>query len=85
MKHQIEVMDLLKELSNNGISVLIALHDINMALRYADKFMMLRDGAVFAHGGREIITKKNIEHLYDVKVHIAREDEHVFIIPNGLQ
>ena len=85
IRHQIEVLDLLKSLSQKGITVIIALHDINMAARYASKIMMLRDGKVFAGGGREIITKENIENLYDIKVKIIENNGHTFIIPDGLQ
>ncbi len=85
LRHQIEVLDLLKSLSQKGITVIIALHDINMAARYASKIMMLRGGKVFASGGREIITKQNIESLYDIRVKIIENEGHTFIIPDGLQ
>ena len=85
IRHQIEVLDLLKSLSQKGITVIIALHDINMAARYASKIMMLRDGKVFAGGGREINTKENIENLYAIKVKIIENNGHTFIIPDGLQ
>ena len=84
IKHQIEVMELLRDLSGKGITIIIALHDINMAIRYATKIMMLREGKIFADGGNEIITTENIENLYDIKVHIIRENNRPFIIPDGL-
>lgn len=84
IKHQIEVLELLRTLSYKGITVIIALHDINLALRYATKTMMLKEGRIFACGGKETITEKNIENLYDIKVKIVKDNEDVFIIPNGL-
>ncbi|MBN2272987.1 MAG: ABC transporter ATP-binding protein [Bacteroidales bacterium] len=84
IKHQVEVLEILKNLSQKGITIIIALHDINTAIRYASKIMMLKDGKVFACGGMETITEKNIENLYDIKVKIIRDDNQVFIIPNGL-
>lgn len=84
IRHQIEVLNLLKKLSARGITIVIALHDINMAVRYASGIMMLRDGKVFASGGREIITKQNIENLYDIRVKIIRNDNDTFILPEGL-
>jgi len=85
IKHQIEVMELLKTLSQRGITIIIALHDINMAVRYARKIMMLKEGKIFAYGGRETITEEHIENLYDIKVHIIRNNGNIFIIPNGIQ
>ncbi len=84
IKHQIEVLDLLKKLSNEGITIVIALHDINMAVRYASKIMMLKDGNIFAAGDNEIITTENIENLYDIKVNIIKEKGKIFIIPDGI-
>ncbi|MBN2480481.1 MAG: ABC transporter ATP-binding protein [Bacteroidales bacterium] len=82
IKHQVEVLELLKKLANNGITVIIALHDINMAMRYATRIMMLKKGSIFASGGRETITKENIEELYDIKVHIIRDNGNIFIVPD---
>lgn len=85
IKHQIEVMELLQQLSNKGISIIIAIHDINMALRYANKYIMIKEGRIFASGGQETITKENIEHLFDVKINIFKEKNDIFIVPNGLR
>ncbi len=84
IKHQIEVMELLKTLSAKGITVVIALHDINMAIRYAGNIIMLKEGRIFACGGRETITPENIEKLYDIRVRIISENEGLYIVPEGL-
>ena len=84
IKHQVEVLELLKTLSRKGITIVIALHDINVAIRYATKIMMLKEGRLFACGGMETITEKNIENLYDIKVKVFRDNKDVFIVPNGL-
>jgi len=81
IKHQIESMEILKKLSAQGITIIIALHDINMALRYAGKIIMLKEGRIFSCGGRETITKDNIENLYDIKVRILGEEDNLFVIP----
>jgi len=84
IKHQIEVLEILKSLSEKGITIIIALHDINTAVRYASKIMMLKEGKVFACGGRETITEQNIERLYDIKVKIIKDNNHFFIVPDGI-
>lgn len=84
LKHQVEVMELLKSLSEKGITIIIALHDINMAVRYAGKIMMLKEGEIFAYGNKETITQENIENLYDIKVQLIRNQGNIFIIPDGI-
>jgi iron complex transport system ATP-binding protein len=85
IRHQVEVMELLKRLSEKGLTVIIAIHDINMALRYATEMMMLKDGHIFANGGKEIVNKANIEALYGIKVNVLHYSGNVFIVPDGLQ
>ncbi len=84
IRHQIEVLELLNTLSAKGITIIIALHDINMAVRYASKIIMLKKGKIFSYGGKETIKEEHIENLYDVKVHIIRDRENIYIVPNGM-
>ncbi len=81
LKHQLEVLDLLLETKENGVSIIIAIHDLNLALRYCDKFIILNQGQVFASGGQEIISKENIETVYGVKVEVLEKEGMKFIIP----
>lgn len=83
LKHQLEVLRVLKELSQQGITVIIAIHDLNLALQFSDKFVLLKDGEIFAEGGKEIISNKNIEKLYDIKVKILKDDDQFIIIPKN--
>ncbi|MBI9037665.1 MAG: ABC transporter ATP-binding protein [Bacteroidales bacterium] len=85
LRHQLEVLDILKNLTKKGISVVVAIHDLNLALQFCEKIVMLKDGKIFAKGGKEIITSKIVENLYGVKVKIINEDERFFIIPEKTQ
>ena len=53
-----------------SISVCIILHDLNLAIRYCDSFLFLRDAGVYAYGGREVMSPENIEDVYRMHVHI---------------
>ncbi|MGM0510536.1 MAG: ABC transporter ATP-binding protein [Thermoplasmatota archaeon] len=82
LKHQLEVLDIIKEQTHEGISALIAIHDLNMAVRYSDRIIMLREGEVFASGGMEIITPENIEEVYEVKVYVGEHAGWLTITPD---
>ncbi len=84
LRHSIEIMDILKQLANKGLTIIVALHDINIAMRYATKFMMLKNGEIFAHGGKEIITEEYLEQLYDIKIRVIRNDDELYIMPLGI-
>ena len=49
--HQVEILSLVQHLSRDrGIGVVVVLHDVNMAARYCDEIIALRDGQVVARG-----------------------------------
>ena len=85
MQHQLEVLELLKKYVNRGLTVIIALHDINLAARYASKILMLKNGQVFAAGNTAIINESNIENLFGIKVTIINDEDNLFVIPKGLK
>ena len=53
------------------ICVVTVLHDLNLAIRYCDRFLFLKDARVFACGGPEVMSPQNIEAVYDMHVHIV--------------
>jgi iron complex transport system ATP-binding protein len=81
VRHQLEVMEVLKTLATKGITIVIAIHDINMAARYANKIMMLRGGKLFFYGANHEITAESIENLYEIKAEIIYVEGIPHIIP----
>ncbi len=83
-KNQFEVMDIIKKISKRkGISSVIVMHNINLALRLSDRFILLKEGKVFAEGGLEIITKDNIEKVYGVPVTVENIRGITVVLPYG--
>lgn len=64
--HQIQVMDLLKKLNQgDNLTIVMVLHDLNLASSYCNRICLLDKGAVFQEGGpEEVLTYKNIEAVY---------------------
>jgi len=82
LKNQIEVMRILDEIAKKeGISVITAMHDLNLASLYADRIIMLKDSRIIAMGGTEILTTENIERVYDVRVSILQHEGKPLILP----
>ncbi len=63
---QIEILDLIKKLClENNLTVLTALHDLNLAAQYCDRLVMLCGGRIHAEGKpEEVITKRYIQEIY---------------------
>ncbi len=66
-----------------GISILVAIHDLNAALSFGDKFFFLKDGKITIEGDSSIITKENISDIYDADVEILEIDERKIIVHKG--
>lgn len=81
LHHQHEVLSILKELSNSKITVIIAIHDLNLAMQYCSRFLLVHEGNIISQGGTEIFNPEIIEKVYKVKVNIFEEKEHKYIIP----
>lgn len=81
LNHQMKVMALLQQLAREGMLVILTIHDINMAARFCNKALMLKQGEVFASGLQSVYTPENIESLYDIQVDILRHKNRICIIP----
>ncbi len=81
LRHQLEVLQLLRSVSKDKITTLVAIHDLNLAAQYCSTFIMLKEGKIFASGGKEILTRENIENLYNIKVNIFQDNGNVFFVP----
>ena len=68
VKHPLDVLDLLTELNHDrGTTIVMVLHDLNLAARYSDELVAVSGGKVFAHGHpREVITKENVKSVFGI-------------------
>lgn len=82
LRNQIQVLRLMRKITQkqNMVSLLI-IHDLNLALRFCNAFLLLKDGHIFAHGGMEIMTKENIEAVYGLPVELKIVDGIPVVIP----
>ncbi|OGW31910.1 MAG: hypothetical protein A2X59_01810 [Nitrospirae bacterium GWC2_42_7] len=76
IKYQIELVKLLKKLrQDRNISVVMALHDINIAMQF-EKVMLIKDGRILGIGApEEILTEENIKNAFEVDVKIIKQIE----------
>ncbi len=60
IRHEMTIFNLLRGSVDRGMTVLLITHHINLAARFADRFLLLSDGKVAAEGGREDVFREGI-------------------------
>ena len=71
-RNQYEMMALVQELAReNNLTVLVVMHDLNLALRYCDKFYMLKNGRGYSYGDISVMTGKAISEVYEIHAEVA--------------
>ncbi len=67
--HQVEVLDLLRDLNlRNGTTIVMVLHDLNLAARYADHLVALADGTVCAAGTpAAVLTEETVRRVFGLE------------------
>ena len=79
INHALQVMDLLREMKNEHVTVPV-LHDLNLALTYADRLILLHQGRKKWEGNPEELEPSVLEGVYGVKVRILKvEGERVLL------
>ncbi|GAA5030707.1 ABC transporter ATP-binding protein [Microbacterium fluvii] len=74
--HQIEVLDLARGLQRDGFTVVVVLHELNLAFRYATHLIVMKQGAVVAEGPvADVVTAELIEDVYGLPCRIIADPE----------
>jgi len=85
-KHEIEVLDLIKKLSRDkGKTIIITLHNLEMALEYSDFIVFLKQGQVVAAGEPiQILSESLLEKVYDLKIQIVDWNGKKFLVKKNI-
>ena len=84
IKNQLETMTTLRRLSRElGLLVVVVMHDLGLAVRFADRFIFLHEGRVFACGGREVVTPENIRAVYQMEASVHQVDGIPVVVARG--
>ena len=89
LQHQVALMELAHSLAHDdGMVVLVALHDLNLAARYADHLALLVDGHITARGSAsQVLTPASIASAYGLEVDILphpQDSSLPLVVPRGL-
>jgi iron complex transport system ATP-binding protein len=83
IRHQLEVMEIMRNLvKEKELSAIIAIHDLNLASRYADRVIMMNKGEIFTKGDpASVFTPQNIAQVYGVESLVEKKNGTLYIVP----
>lgn len=74
-KNQLEVLRVVSEVTHRGdLATVLVLHDINLALRFCDRFALVRDGGMVACGGAQAVSDETLSVTYDAPFKLVSID-----------
>lgn len=84
LKNQIEIMKTIKDvIAHHSVGAIMTMHDLNLAMRFADRFLLLKDGGIYATGDCGEISARMIRDVYGIDVNILHHDGYPVIVPCG--
>jgi iron complex transport system ATP-binding protein len=87
LKHQVQIFELLQRLNRDrGLTIIAALHDLNLAALFFRRLILLLDGSIHRDGTcANVLTEETIRQVYEVNVRVEKEPDterlRIFIAP----
>jgi iron complex transport system ATP-binding protein len=76
MAHQLDVLELVRDLHRGGRTVVMVLHDVNQAARYCDHLIAMRDGHVVAQGApTDVLTPALVADVFGVRCRVLTDPD----------
>ncbi|UNP89780.1 ATP-binding cassette domain-containing protein [Aeromonas encheleia] len=82
LHHQLALLRLLKSLARQGLLVVLAIHDINLAIDWADRILCLQQGRLVSEGGIELIDEALLERVFQIRTDRIEAGGRVWFMPS---
>lgn len=87
LAHQFDVRDLVRRLNREkGRTIVLVVHDLNLAAHYADHLFAMRAGRIVASGTpAEVLTPQTLREVFEVEADIVRDEvgKSLYCVPRG--
>jgi iron complex transport system ATP-binding protein len=87
LRHQIDLVEAARRRATGGTAVIAILHDLNLAIRFADRLIVLNRGRLAADGPRaEIVTRETIRDIFEIDAVVHRAEDGVpYLLPQSMR
>lgn len=82
LKNQLEILHTIQHIVHeHQLTAVMTMHDLNMAMRFSDALLCLKDGHIFFCGNCEALTADIVQQVYGIKVDILQHLGNTLVIP----
>lgn len=79
--HQLHTLEILRSFANEGKTVLVSLHDLNLAYRFCDDVILMHEGKIYRQGSPlEVITETHVQAVYHVVLKQVKVDRETVLM-----
>ena len=82
IQNQYQVLRMVRDICHNDKMIaVVVIHDLNLALRFCDRFLLLKDGQVYRCGDRSILDSEALKEAYGVDARVVEiEGQHMVLV-----
>ncbi len=81
-EHQLQILQLFQDLVRQGMSIILVIHDLSLAVRYCEFFYLLKSGKMHAQGtAHKVLTEDNMASVFNIRLHHGCVDGSEYVIP----
>ncbi|MCA1432201.1 heme ABC transporter ATP-binding protein [Bradyrhizobium sp. BRP20] len=86
LRHQIDLVEAARRRAAAGTAVIAILHDLNLAIRFADRLVVLAGGRLAADGPRaEVVTRERIRDIFEIDADVHQVDGVPYVLPQSMR
>jgi len=87
LRHQIDLVEAARRRAGNGTAVIAILHDLNLAIRFAGRLVVLNGGKLAADGARaDVVTSETIRDIFEIDAVVHQGDDGVpYVLPQTMR
>lgn len=82
LQNQYQVLEITRDICHNTqITAIVVIHDLNLALRFCDRFLMMQNGEVYKYGDCHVVDREAIWDVYHVHGEVAQvENQRIILV-----
>ena len=82
IQNQYQVLKMVRDICHKDqLTAIVVIHDLNLALQFCDRFLLLKDGQVFRYGDRSVLDSDALQQVYGVRAKVVEvEGRHMVLV-----